>query len=603
MADWNPNAGGTAGLEWLPHTESSVTLDSATKCACQSMLQTASQATGTARVWVAGIPTRGGLYALEVYDNETAVPSNVTTLTAQPNEDVTLNGWTEDDGSTTTIYDQIDETTIDVADYIKASSTGKYYGRLNTGGLSLTGKRILGVQLTILYTYLGGFVGAIGLNLSGTDYTGTTVPYSLTLATRTATWLYNPSTKAPWTIAQVQALDTTDEWWVSAGVASGGSLFVYQAYLTVLIADENRIAVGPLDDTASALTANAWNAITLTTPTGGTWTKDGSGRHLYLLRRLNSTGALAVPTLAGTAAPNPARGFSPTLDPTNGYATEMGDSTPTVFPLIQRTTAPAESVDSQPYKDLLPALVFTGQDAEQEVSNHSSANYKRVRALVKPNSATADLLIKVKRRSDNVQLGATITLTKAAVDACPDEGNGWKAIDETMSSVAALVAATQYYIEFSSASAGTGTDYWSVVALDTGDQGNGATYQGTTDRAVVNGTEADRYDLAVTVASVPTAPSGFAYALGTQTRDATIRGTTTLKRVDASWSATALAGSFTRYELERSEDGGTTYVPVAWITTEATVAFSDYESPRGVAVSYRLRVVRSDGVASDWVTA
>ena len=41
-----------------------------------------------------------------------------------------------------------------------------------------------------------------------------------------------------------------------------------------------------------------------------------------------------------------ARSFAPTLDPTYGYATVMGSALTPVFGLIQRTTAPAESVDS-----------------------------------------------------------------------------------------------------------------------------------------------------------------------------------------------------------------------------------------------------------------
>lgn len=42
---------------------------------------------------------------------------------ARPTTDTTRDGWEEDDGSTTTIFDQIDEVVADDADYIRTALT------------------------------------------------------------------------------------------------------------------------------------------------------------------------------------------------------------------------------------------------------------------------------------------------------------------------------------------------------------------------------------------------------------------------------------------------------------------------------------------------
>lgn len=614
MADFNPNTTATKGLEWFPVTESSITLDAATKSACQSIIQSASQATGTARVWLGSLPTRGGVYVLEVYDNETGVASNFASTAFQPNEDVSGTGaalWREDDNTTTTIFSEIDETTASDADYIYTQADGNVYaGRVNTA-TTLNGKRILGVKLMVRCTGnapLGGFSSlGFGLSIGGVSYGASTTGLFSSARSLTnymeisETWLYNPSTKRPWLAADIAALDVSDEFELYAGIQGGGQVRVSQVVMTVYYCDENRLALGNLDDSGSALTANAWNAITLITPTSGTWTKDGAGRHLYSLRRISTGGSIVVPTLAGPALPNPATGYLPTLDPTYFYMTAMGSSQLAVFGLIQRTTAPAESVDSQPYVDALEALVFTGQDAEQEFSAAAATSYGAIRARVKPNGSTSNLSVKVKRRSDNLQFGSTMTITPAEAAAMVDAGSGWRTLEQTLSVAATLATGTQYYIEFSSTAAGTGTDYWSVLALDTGDQGNGATLGGTTDRAVVNAVEADRYDLPVTLGSVVTTPAGFATTDSYQSVGGDGSGCTAslIHNVRLAWTATALGGLFDQYEIERSVSGGD-WVRVAEIGTEATVSWNDYESPRSLTACYRIRAVRLDGAASNW---
>lgn len=622
MAEWNPNSTGTKGLEWLPYQEGVTTLDAANKMAAMSLVQTASQTIGGVRVPVASpIGVRGGLYAVEVYDNESAVAANVTTLQALPNEDVSGFGngfgeWQGTGNDITNLFEHIDDNVVEV-DWIVNQGGGanvKYYSRFNTGSLSLTGKRILSVTLQTRmqrYFFDGNTLVYFGLNLSGVDYGQFyATPYGQ-YATLTKTWLYNPATKKPWTIAQVQALDTTDEWFIAGNGTPDGTVIVYWVHLDIAVCDENRIAVGTLDDTASGLTAGAWNEASMLTPTGGAWTKDGTGRHLYTVRRISSEGSVGIPHLEAVSNPSIATGYAPTVDPTYGHVTVMGDPTTRLIPILQRTTAPADSVDSQPYADLLAANVFTGQDAEMEFSGAAATAYAVVRFLVKPASetTTANLVVTLKRRSDNAVMGAALTLTRAQIVAYPAWGpassggtNGYYLVEAQLPTPATLAGATQYYTEFSSSAASSSVG-WIIAALDTLNQGNTATFGGTTDRALVNTSEADRYDLPTTMGTVPVAPANFAATAGTDPISQTLCCIATLGVIDLTWDATALGGAFGRYEIERSEDAGATWEPIYWITTEATTSISDFEARRGVATRYRIRVIRNDAATSVYATS
>lgn len=580
-----------------------------------SFVQTVSQAIGTIRVYLSTLPTRGGVYALEVFDGETAVPGAVTTLTARPNEDVSGTGaspaWRQTDNVTTTIYTEIDEATLNVGDGIwcgeTAAATYTYVARFDTALLALTGLRILAVRLYARTGLTGGSTAYLQLNIGGVAV-GAQGVFGGGDSSASVTYPYNPSTNAPWTIADVQALDTTGGVNIVGTTGVNANVLVYQLYLEVVTCPENRIAVGTLNDSASALTADAWNAATMLTPTGGVWTKDATGRHLYVVRRLTSTGAINVPTLgaAGLGGAPSASNWTVTADPTYGYVTAMGAAGGGTFGLIQRTTAPAESVDSQPYALQVTGLVYTSQDAEQEFSSAAVADYGQFQALINyAGTPTDSLLIKLKRRSDNVQFGTTVTVTKAMADAITTLGTGWKSLIVSAATFGTLAAATQYYIEFSSST--DAANPWHVLALDTADQGNGATFGGTTDRAVVNGTEADRYDIPATVSSVPTAPAALTVTESVQTLSAATDAgcdVETLEYLALNWNDTALAADFSYYEVQRSEDGGVAWFTIARISdAESNSDYADYDARTNDTAFYRVRVARlSDGATSAWTS-
>lgn len=641
MADWNPDSTTVKGVQWFPYRESAVVIDSASKAACLVMRQTSSQAIDTVAVRLGAIPIRGGVFVLEVFDGETPVNALLSTLDvpiAQPNEDVSGTGtsdgqWREDDDTTTTIYTEIDETTVNDADYIYTvvpadGTTSTYRGRFNTAGLSLTGKKILGVTLRVRTiestSSSGGFSGGsigYGLNISSADYgPGSSSALDAEPATtgwHEFTWYYNPSTKLPWKIADVQALDSTDEFYLTAYGIQGATVRVSMVELVVFHEAENRIAVGGLDDSGvssfsggvtagTGLTPDAWNTITVTTPTGGVWTKDGAGYHTFLLRRLSAVGAMEVVTLDSGAAPNPAYALPDvTLDSPYGRATAAGDAGTALIALAPHTTVgPADSVDGQPYADLIPATVKNGQDAEQEFSNAAAVNYSQVIFLAQPKSATQPLTVRIKRRSDNTQFGGTATIPVSLATtgnvAKVEHLGDWYRITVNLPSVATLAAATQYYIEFQSTSTGTGDDLWYVAAGDNEATGEVASFGGTTDRAVVDTVESDNYDLFAVLLVPPSAPGSFAVATSTQSINSSSCGISTIQRVTLSWSATALSADFVRYVIQQTDDAGATWYTIRYITTESVVSTVVYDILRGVPTSWRIRVERDDGAVSAW---
>lgn len=71
----------------------------------------------------------------------------------------------------------------------------------------------------------------------------------------------------------------------------------------------------------------------------------------------------------------------------------------------------------------------------------------------------------------------------------------------------------------------------------------------------------------------------------------------TISYNNVSWTGTSLGALFSAYELWR-KDSLTAYTQVANITSEATVAFKDYEARRNLASQYKIRVKRTDGAVS-----
>src|SRR5580765_750330 len=114
MTNWNPNSPGTLGMEWLPTAAGAIAVgvgggNEGSSIAAVSYDQSTSQAIGTIQIANVGIPTRGGIYAVEAYDNETAVTDAVTWVDAVANEDVSIGTWKTQAGGTSNLYLGMDE--------------------------------------------------------------------------------------------------------------------------------------------------------------------------------------------------------------------------------------------------------------------------------------------------------------------------------------------------------------------------------------------------------------------------------------------------------------------------------------------------------------
>lgn len=70
----------------------------------------------------------------------------------------------------------------------------------------------------------------------------------------------------------------------------------------------------------------------------------------------------------------------------------------------------------------------------------------------------------------------------------------------------------------------------------------------------------------------------------------------TIPKAHITWTATTLGASFQAYYVQRQHPAG--WFDIAHITSEATVAFDDYEARYGVSESYRVQVQDILGIRS-----
>jgi hypothetical protein len=281
------------------------------------------------------------------------------------------------------------------------------------------------------------------------------------------------------------------------------------------------------------------------------------------------------------------------------------------------------SADSQVYHTLEGGTVYSGMDSEQRMSNAASTTYGTARFIVglaTGQHPSASLLVKIKRHSDNLQMGGTGTLTEANLSTATflgaADGVTWYDATVTLASVATLVSGTQYYLELSSAAASTapwhtrGLIYTETHAFTT-DQ----SYGGSVDSLILGGTTYAQGDLTATISTAaaeppaPPAPVGTPGTLSVYVVSYTLPdpgdpicdpGTHQVVRL--LWGATSEGVLFDYYGIERSEDGGTTWTLIKRVQTESIVTFDDVEAKRGVTLKYRVRVVRTTGQVGAYLT-
>lgn len=590
---FNPDADGVLGLQWPVIVESAYAIDAPSKAIGAAVpSDAATESIDKQSVYVAAVAGTAR-YVMEVRPLAAAEDPAETTFTYHPNEDVIVTTLTKSTGGAAavgTAYPLIDDPTLDVSDYLETSANNaEWAGRVNVGSGGLAGKQIERVELHAVVQVISGSQGQTSgsfwyLNIGGVKYNSPgAVTITQTREEKVVSWDYNPATGLPWTIADVELFDVSDEiglpglGWISGQL----SVRIFDVWLDVVTVPEERVAVAGLD-----IAATGWAEFNLSTPTGAAnYSKVHGTEYVTTVRRLYGSGSASFRYLdSGADAPNGHHGYAVQVDGAGGRLLEFGAELSRAFALILTTTAPATSADSQPYALRTLAPIYTGHTAEQEFLP-PAASYGVVKVVVAGQNGTPaeDLLVKVRLRAGGAQVGTTLTITPEMLD-----GTATVPREVTVRMAAAALTAAQHYLELSSTAAdGEG---WVVVLLDTTGTGSSATFGGTAQAATVGGVEDTDTDLAIVIAQIPATPTGFAVEV--------IHGTDGHWYDRATWNPTSLGASFDHYELERDDDG--TSRQIAAPTTESVDEFDDYEARREIEASYLFRVVHANGIASEY---
>lgn len=630
--DWNPNKPGLLGLEWLPVVQAGDVIASDGACFAQTLDSTAAETIDTILLTMSSIATPGR-YILEVYPAGSEVAGAVTTTTYRPNEDTNDFDVENEVGATVNLYQSVDEATVDYSDYI-VNSNATIFGnlwtfKLNTAtfgaALRVVAMRWVsrGRQVVGQHTWEWAIRkdGEGFLRLLRTAYSTADGRFVATAHLGEI----NPFTGMPWLESEIESFDSTVSagrlslrWGLAEPVDTSSQARLHQTYLEIDTVTENRVAYGCADIGASTTVE-----FTMQAPDGtDNWAKADNTTYTYVLRRIPEIGNPDDPTAgplgasvgnvswqylddqaAGVPATMLAAAYAPTLD-VGGTIVELGDPLVRARSLHLKTTGAVGSVDGL-YRSRISYVPTTPPDESQGLTTAAATTYDAVAFVVgivdAANPPSSDLLVRVRRTSDNVQMGGDGTLTLAEFEALEQSTQGYAVAVVEFAVAPSLAATTAYYVEWESAD--IAAEGWEVPYLGfvTGSAFGAASMGGTTDRVRVLATgEAD--DFAMLLIEYPPAVADLAATVEQQALpgDGTNCSVDYLEYVALTWTASVFA-DFSAYEIERSFDGGTTWEQIAVLTSIAAEAFDDYEGLRGVEASYRIRqVAYALDIAGPW---
>jgi hypothetical protein len=648
MNPFNPTQPCVIGTEWFPFGQFPQYVNSDVGDAGTMELSVESSVTETIdAVWFWSFGNTAAAFALEIYDfndfdfGDTAAAAFYPTVDYESSGAYTYNN--ESLGGTSNIWQVVDNTTQSPAlpllqdvDYFTGIFGAGARASFQFAGLTgaFTGKPILSLQVWSLVDVINyapehpsncTFITYLiidGVTYRSNPVTARQFPGGWLLADA---FRHNPATGGVWTVAALERFDAGGDCGAGIMIVGSNSLSVRGAVdnLALVIeygTTEKRIAHGVWTNPHPG-----WNRIPIEQLDGaGTWAKANGDKYLVGLRRLGAYEQqvimwvpIDVESAGGSNAGNPGvvHGQECTYSPYFRTLVAIEHDNGSAPPILLERDDTDISVDGQPYESVDTddwanigsvvhlSLVNTGQTAQQDLTAPASDDYGFVQALVAVQDArtlpSADLAVTLRRRSDDVVMAGphNITLDDLAAPYGP-----YQLVEFQFVTPGTLVSGVQYYLEFtSSAAAGAG---WKVQALSTfRDSGLGAG-PATRANASIGGAAdtghtlgLDYLDFAVSLHTIPDPPAGFSAAPA---------GTATAPTVQLDWTATDVGAGgcvFDRYEIDRSDNGGTTWHRIAELTTEATDTYTDPESLIGSLAQYRLRVRRADHAVSLWVTA
>jgi hypothetical protein len=632
MATWDPSATATVGLRWLLTGESYTSLSTVSSCVAWYVASSATETISTMQLplqW-SGPDNGYGKLEVSVYNiADAGAGQTLTTTTYSPNADASASNIYNDSWgsiSAGSVYSRVDDgSSYSDSDYIWFPNSSSVRWEFGTAAVS---GQVTEISFDVRTFKLDGTTGVLYVDLynhstyvsrlatinpsrSGTD---TTKPFD---TTRIGPFTTNPNTGLAWTASEVAGFDTSGSGLkiVLSCSEGNGNVAVSWVRMLVTTGTDKRLAVF---STALQTSKPSGTSTSTTLTPAANWSKSSGTNYLLVARRIDDPTGVSptiVPELLNLQGDDPpgthGTPYSATIDSAGVLQTTGSAVTTWTQPFWLGTSGGAISADSEPYWDLKLKPVYTGVgNNRQDFNNATNTAYKGITLLVgKSGTPTADLSVSVWNSAHSVQQGgaatvATTDLTSSAlVGTITDSTYGTVSLYRVlvqMASSATLAAATTYHFDFASST--SSGNPWLIVMADatashalTGNQ----TYGTSTLTATAAGSSVAQGDFLVWLQSTITAPSGLT-AVATNT---TINSTT-LQYADIDWTNGATLGaSWSRHEIQRSEDGGTTYVEIGRITSsESTQTFADYEAPRGTACKYRVRHVRTDGAVSDWTT-
>lgn len=445
----------------------------------------------------------------------------------------------------------------------------------------------------------------------------------------------------PWTVADVALFDSTTT--IDFRHSVGSDYGLDYCALEVVWCEENRVAVGAILMGAGASGAPAEEAASpgqhvafLRTPAGvDNWTKTADAFYTVTLTSARSMGMALV-----TRGPAP---MIPAVDSFSVFVNHQGRVAPRlpsnvlanvgvdsrITPIRFTTTAALTPTDFAPYDKAVGAAVYAGGSTQtQEIEQRSgggTVDYPWIRFYARIVGDPTDV-----PAIDITTADGTMNYFATALLALPEIYDGWREV--TLQWPAGQEpgisdAGTDYDVAFTTTQ-GNIQNRWEILGLDStglmsGGNGN-ATYGGDDTMWKEGATNHNFADLAVTLHTAPPAITGFTVAAttlplsyidivgsgygniygdvyeGDVASEPCFPSAFPVLRVR--WDITSMpATEFAYYEIVRT-DGYDTDAVVAKLTDHAQIEWYDYEAQYGVSTSYKMRVVRDDGIYGAWTS-
>ncbi len=652
---WNPNGPDIAGDEW---PGSAVTMKQLATVVGRGprIVATSSQSIDAIATIVHGIAGPGPINMIaDVYDlaNPPGADARTWALAVPVSNASTPSGWVKNSSGVVTAYDanaylNLDEVVLPSSDLQTGRSTQVMYqgttstskpilfhagntfvdGDTGAGGASITSKRVGVVEvLASGFSESGHSTQLVGqLNIGGVSYNADSGPSGFPangpMKMLRFAWYWNPATGLPWTNADAVALtDGTDAFGISLTIKSGGGdLHITSVMLQFQVLTERRVATGnqvtnPADRWVSFSTlAPANNAV-------AAWSKVSGHEYLILYSHYKDSDTGGIP-LIDTSKVAGRETDALTNTDAHGWQLAAGG-----VPLSEIETVEGQmptlllvagvaSVDSLPYADVETISLSGGNTTTQRISSHSTQGYGTAQVVVGRGAGGQDaaLVVRLKQVSGGATLAGPISIQPADI---PVDGK-FHVVAVVFASPASLTSGTAVYIEATT----TSTVGWqlprlmhhtasmSVIATNVAAaaaQGIG----GTTDFADADNT----IDYPWAIIESPDPPGGLTSSMLTIANRPALdydgvgivnAQPATIAYAHLDWTSTSLGADFAYYEIQR-QDAGTWYT-IARTPLEASSYLNDIEGLRGLigdsglARSYRIRVVNTDGGVSTWAS-